>query len=174
MIPFPTSLFTGVVATLGGAVVMFGWRLRETQRPLTVPLIVIPPLGMSTGFLMFLAPVTRIPWSWAIGALLFGSLILAIPLERSSRLERRGNDIVLRRSRAFLWILAGLVALRFALRDYIGHLVSPMQTAAVLFIVAFGMIARWRASMYVEYQRLMRAAPHGATATQTNGSNVDG
>ena len=152
----PTSLLTGVAATLGGAVVMIGWRLRETTRPVTVPLIVIPPLGMATGFCMFIYPPARIPWSWAIGALLVGAVLLAEPLSRSSRLERRGDAIVLQRSRAFLWILLGLLAVRFALRDYIGHIVSPMQTAGVLFTLAFGMIARWRASMYVAYQRLMR------------------
>jgi membrane protein CcdC involved in cytochrome C biogenesis len=157
MITIPTSLFTGVAATLGGAVVMLGWRLRETQRPITVPLIVIPPLGMSTGFCMFFYPPARIPLSWAIGALLIGAIVLAEPLSRSSRLERRADGIVLKRSRAFLWILLGLLAARFALRDYIGHLVSPIQTAAVLFVLAFGMIARWRISMYIEFQRLMRS-----------------
>lgn len=154
MTQLPTNLLTGVAATLGGAVVMFGWRLRETQRPISVPLIVIPPLGMSTGFAMFLYPPARIPWTWAIVALLLGALVLAVPLSRTSRLERRGDVIMLQRSRAFLWILLGLVAARFALRDYIGHLVSPLQTAGVLFVLAFGMIARWRASMYLEYQRL--------------------
>ena len=53
---------------------------------------------------------------------------------------------------------------RFALRDYIGHLVSPLQTAAVLFCLAFGMIARWRAGMYREYQALMR---HGTDSRRS-------
>ncbi|MBL0171058.1 MAG: cytochrome c biogenesis protein CcdC [Gemmatimonadaceae bacterium] len=163
MIPIPTSMLTGAAATLGGALVMLGWRMRETQRPVTVPLIVIPPLGMSTGFCMFLYPPSRIPLSWALGAFALGALVLAEPLRRSSRLEWRGTDIVLRRSRAFLWILVGLVAARFALRGYIGHLVSPMQTAGVLFVLAFGMISRWRVSMYMEYQRLVRAGPAIAT-----------
>jgi membrane protein CcdC involved in cytochrome C biogenesis len=160
----PLGLLTGVAATLGGAVVMIGWRLRETTRPITVPLIIIPPLGMATGFGMFLYPPARIPWSWALTALVVGAVILAEPLSRSSRLERRGDAIVLKRSRAFLWILLGLLAVRFALRDYIGHIVSPMQTAAVLFTLAFGMIARWRVGMYIEYQRLLAPAPNSSRA----------
>lgn len=155
----PLGLLTGVAATLGGAVVMIGWRLRETTRPITVPLIIIPPLGMATGFGMFLYPPARIPLWWALVALVVGAVILAEPLSRTSRLERRGDQIVLKRSRAFLWILFGLLAIRFALRDYIGHIVSPIQTAAVLFTLAFGMIARWRASMYLEYQRLLAQTP---------------
>jgi len=154
----PTSLFTGVAATLGGATVMLAWRVRETLRPITVPLIVMPPLGMATGFGMFFYPPFRIPVLWVVGAVLFGAVVLAEPLRRTSRLERRADGgIVLKRSKAFLWILLGLLATRFLLRDYIGQLISPLQTAAVLFALAFGMIVRWRAGMYVEYQRLIRA-----------------
>ncbi len=153
----PTSLFTGIVATVGGAAVMLAWRVRETQRPVSLPLIIIPPIGMATGFGMFFYPPFRIPVLWVVGALLFGAIVLAEPLVRTSRLERRADGgIVLKRSKAFLWILLGLLATRFALRDYIGHLVSPLQTAAVLFCLAFGMIARWRAGMYIEYQALQQ------------------
>jgi membrane protein CcdC involved in cytochrome C biogenesis len=150
----PLGMLTGVAATLGGAVVMIGWRIRETTRPVTIPLILIPPIGMATGFGMFLYPPTHIPLGWAGLALVIGAGLLAEPLARTSRLEKRGHDIVLRRSPAFLWILLGLLAVRFALRDYIGHLVSPLQTAALLFVLAFGMIVRWRLGMFREYQRL--------------------
>lgn len=156
MIPrIPTTIVTGAAASIGGAIVMMGWRIRETQRPVTVPLIVIPPLGMSTGFMMFLFPPSRIPVLWGVAAFALGALVLAVPLARTSRLERRGDVVMLQRSRAFLWILLGLVLARFLLRDYIGHIISPMQTASVLFVVAFGMILRWRLGMYAEYQRLV-------------------
>lgn len=55
----------------------------------------------------------------------------------------------------FLAILLGLLGLRLALRDYIGHLISPLQTAAVFFLLAFGMIVRWRSDMYRQYRRLV-------------------
>ena len=45
---------------------------------------------------------------------------------------REGDTIVLRRSRAFLWILLGLLALRLALRGYVEQYVSPIQTGAIL------------------------------------------
>lgn len=151
----PIRLLTGVAATLGGAVVMIGWRLRETTRPVTPPLILIPPIGMATGFCMFFYPPARIPVPWAVAAFVVGVVVLAEPLARTSRLERRGEVVMLQRSRAFLWILFGLLAVRFALRDYIGHLVSPLQTAAILFVLAFGMIVRWRVGMYRAYLRLM-------------------
>ena len=97
----------------------------------TVPLIVMPPLGMATGFGMFFYPPFRIPVLWVVGAVLFGAVVLAEPLRRTSRLERRADGgIVLKRSKAFLWILLGLLALRIGLHEWVGRYVSATQTAA--------------------------------------------
>ena len=41
-------------------------------------------------------------------------------------------------------ILLGLAALRLALRGYVGQVLSAQQTAGLFFVVAFGMIVRWR------------------------------
>lgn len=144
-----------IAATLAGGAAMIAWRMRETSRPVTLRKIVIPPLGMSTGFAMFALPAARLPWTWAVAALLAGALVLAIPLARASRLVRRGDEIHLERSRAFLWILLGLVAFRLALRGWIEQHVSTVQTGAIFFLLAFGMIARWRIAMLLDYRRLL-------------------
>ena len=138
---------------LGGAVLL-AWRVRETRVPVTVKSIVIPPLAMSSAFFMFLSPLTRVPWSWAISALCLGLFVLSWPLVRSSRLERRDGVVFMQRSRAFLAILLGLLAIRLLLHDYIGHLISPLQTAALFYLLAFGMIVRWRVGMYRQYRRI--------------------
>jgi membrane protein CcdC involved in cytochrome C biogenesis len=155
--PSPVSLMPlfGGAAALGGAAVILAWRVRETQRPVTARSILIPPLGMATGFSMFLSPPFRVPWTWALGAFLVGALVLSYPLTHTSRLTRRGDVIMLHRSRAFLAILVGLVVLRLALRNYVEHLISPTQTAGLFFILAFGMILRWRVGMWLEYRRLV-------------------
>jgi len=62
--------------------------------------------------------------------------------------------VYMRRSRWFLAILLILFAIRLLLHDYIGHLISPLQTASVFYLMAFGMIVRWRAGMYREYRRI--------------------
>src|SRR5437868_643159 len=144
----------GGVAAIAGAFVILAWRVQEQRRPVTEKSILIPPLGMSTGFAMFLVPIFRIPWTWALGAFLIGFFLLSIPLTRTSRLTRDGDVIILRRSRAFLAVLVGLVVLRLALRGYVEHLISRTQTAGLFFILAFGMIVRWRLGMYLEYRRL--------------------
>jgi len=151
-------------ATLGGAAAMIAWRLRETSRPMTMRRIVAPPLGMSTGLAMFLVPAFRLPWSWALGALAAGALVLAIPLARTARLVRRGDAITLERSAAFLWILAGLVMVRLALRTWVEQYVSLQQTGALFFLLALGMILRWRVTMALEYRRLAASPAPDAAA----------
>src|SRR5690349_10871865 len=98
---------------------MIAWRVRETSTPVSTRKIVAPPLGMSTGLAMFLSPAVHVPWSWAATALLFGAVVLAIPLGRTSRLVRSGDVVLMQRSRAFLWILLGLVAVRLLLRTWV-------------------------------------------------------
>lgn len=155
MYAHPALVAAGMLA---GAAAMIAWRFQETRAPVTARRIVAPPLGMSTGFAMFLAPAARVPWLHAAIAFALGALVFAIPLARTSRLARSGDAIVLQRSKAFLWILLGLVALRFGLRAWIEEVLSPAQTAGLFFILAFGTIARWRVQMLLEYLRL-RAEP---------------
>ena len=142
------------IGPIFGGLGLILWRVQETRMPVSIKSIVIPPLGMSTGFGMFFSPLTRVPWSWAVLSLIFGLFVLSYPLMRSSRLESRDGVIYMQRSRAFLLIIVGLFALRMALHDYIGAYITPLQTAAVFYLMAFGMIVRWRSSLYVGYKRL--------------------
>jgi membrane protein CcdC involved in cytochrome C biogenesis len=108
---------------------------------------------------MFVSPLARIPWSWAIASLAAGAVVLSWPVVRASRLERRDGAICLRRSPWFLVVLLGLLAIRLALHEYIGQLISPLQTAAVFYLLAFGMIARWRMGMYRQYRAISAQLP---------------
>jgi membrane protein CcdC involved in cytochrome C biogenesis len=148
-----------VFMSLLGAAAILAWRVRETSRPMTARKIVIPPLGMSTGFSMFAYAPARIPLWWGLSAFLAGALVFAYPLNKSSQLTRHGDVILLRRSKAFLWILLGLVAVRLIARSYVERYVDPLQTGALFFVLAFGMIVHWRARMYLQYRQLTRAEP---------------
>jgi len=150
----PSLALTFAAASVVGASAVIAWRLREVSRPVTVPKIIMPPLGMSTGLAMFLYPPTHVPLTWAAAAFALGALVLAWPLVLTSRLHVTEGRVYVRRSRAFLWILIGLVTVRFALRGVIEHYVSFPQTAGLFFMLAFGMIVRWRAGMLLEYRRL--------------------
>jgi membrane protein CcdC involved in cytochrome C biogenesis len=68
----------------------------------------------------------------------------------------------MRRSPGFILILLGLLAIRLGLHDYIGRVLPARQTAALFFVLAFGMILRWRVSMYFNFRRLQAAPAESA------------
>jgi membrane protein CcdC involved in cytochrome C biogenesis len=164
-----------LVASLVGAAVLVAWRVRETRAPVTAPKLLVPPLGMATGFSMFIMPQIRVPfvWGlggfvlpqirvpvmWGLGAFLFGALLFSPVLIGTSQLAREGDLVFMRRSRAFLWILLALVALRLGLRAYVERFVSGSQTGGLFFLLAFGMLLPWRVVMYLRYRRLMGQRP---------------
>jgi len=155
---FESVPYGPLIAALVGTLAVLAWRIRESQRPLTPRRILIPPLGMSTGFSMFAISGFRVPLWWGLTAFAAGALLFAYPLLASTTLTRVGDAVMMRRSRAFIAILLGLAAVRLALRGYIGQIISPQQTAGLFFILAFGMIVRWRAVMWVQYQKLVSQA----------------
>jgi membrane protein CcdC involved in cytochrome C biogenesis len=143
-----------MVAPVVGGMAVLAWRFHETRTPVTAKRVTIPPLAMSTGFGMFISPAMRLPATWALGAFLIGAFLLSYPLARTSSLERSGDVILMRRSPGFILILLGLLAIRLGLHDYIGHVLPARQTAALFFVLAFGMILRWRVSMYLNFRKL--------------------
>jgi membrane protein CcdC involved in cytochrome C biogenesis len=144
----------GMAAAVIGALGVLAWRMHESRRPVSLRGLVIPPLGMSTGFSMFAMPAFRVPWMWGISAFVLGAALLAQPVIATSRLTREGDLIMMRRSPWFILIILALAAVRLALRGYVETIISPQQTAGLFFILAFGMIVRWRSSLYVQYQQL--------------------
>jgi membrane protein CcdC involved in cytochrome C biogenesis len=144
-----------LISSIIGAIVVMAWRVRETRAPLSVKRIVIPPLGMATGFSMFVVPMFRVPWTWAFGAFLVGVVALAYPLLRTSRLIRDGDVVMLQRSNTFLAVLIVLAGIRIAARGYLDTLLTVQQTAGLFFVLAFGMILRWRTQMFLDYRALV-------------------
>jgi membrane protein CcdC involved in cytochrome C biogenesis len=143
-----------IAVSLAGALAVVVWRVREGKTAVTLKKILIPPLGMATGFSMFLVPAFRVPFSWAAVAFLVGAIALAYPLLLTSRLERDGETIMMRRSGAFFTVVIVLAAIRFLARGYLDRVLSIEQTGGLFFILAFGMILRWRMSMFFEYRTL--------------------
>ena len=146
-----------VASAILGFLAVLAWRIREGRTAVTLRKIVIPPLGMATGFSMFFVPAFRVPWSWAAVAFALGALILAYPLVRTSRLALHGEAVMMHRSRSFFVVIIVLGIIRILARSYLDTLMSIQQTAALFFVLAFGMILRWRVSMLLEYRRLTGA-----------------
>ncbi|GMA51886.1 protein CcdC [Alicyclobacillus contaminans] len=132
-------------------------RLKASKSPTSAKKILIPPVGMSTGFLMFVVPETHVPLSYAGLAILAG-LLLCAPLVATSRMFVADGKVYLKRSKGFVVVLLVLVVLRIALHQYIEDYVSIPQTAALFFILAFSMLLPWRILMYLNYRRLRATA----------------
>lgn len=145
------SLVTSII----GAIAVMVWRVREARTAVSARKIIIPPLGMATGFCMFLAPPFRVPWTWAMLAFLAGALALAYPLLRTSRLILDGDTVMAQRSHAFFAVVIVLGGIRVAARNYLDSVLTVQQTAGLFFILAFGMILRWRTAMYLQYRALV-------------------
>ncbi|OYD07642.1 CcdC family protein [Paludifilum halophilum] len=153
--PMPINLhLTVTLGTLMMAVAFALIRLRSAKKPTNAKKIMIPPLGMSTGFMMFLYPSAQIPWTWAIAAFLTGAAFFSYPLIRTSRFQVQEGKIYLKRSKAFILILFVLLAVRMLAHNYVEHLISLPQTGGIFFILAFGMILPWRVAMYLQYKKL--------------------
>jgi membrane protein CcdC involved in cytochrome C biogenesis len=141
-------------AALIGTVAILVWRVRESRRPVSLRSLIIPPLGMSTGFSMFVVPAFRIPLMWGVVAFVLGAFVFAYPLVSTPQLTVEDGLIMMRRSRWFLVVILALAAVRLGLREYISSIVSVQQTAGLFFVLAFGMIVRWRTTLLMEYRRL--------------------
>ena len=148
---------SSILVSIAGLVAVTMWRLREARRAVSLKKIVIPPLGMATGFSMFLVPAFRIPWAWAGLAFAIGAVLLAWPLLLTTRLERQGEAIRMKRSSAFLIVLLALAAIRFLARGYFDTILTGQQTAGMFFILAFGMIVIWRGKMLMDFRKLTAA-----------------
>jgi membrane protein CcdC involved in cytochrome C biogenesis len=154
---FPSG--ASILVALAGLVAVIAWRLREARTAVSMKKIVIPPLGMATGFCMFFVPAFRFPWTWAIAAFLIGYVALAYPLLLTTRLVRQGDAVMMKRSSAFLVVILVLAAIRFFARSYFDGILTAQQTAALFFVLAFGMILRWRLSLMIDFRKLTADVP---------------
>jgi membrane protein CcdC involved in cytochrome C biogenesis len=131
-------------------------RIKASAKPTNAKKILIPPLGMGTGFLMFLLPPMQLTWSWAGISFLCGALLFSVPLIKTSKFEIRDGQVYLKRSPSFIFILLGLLVIRLGLHNYLESFLSIPQTASIFFILAFGMLLPWRIAMYNQYQKIVK------------------
>lgn len=148
-----------VIATIGSIIMAFivlMVRLRRANKPTSFKQIILPPLFMSTGFSMFLYPPMHVHLAYAMESLITG-VCFSIPLILTSKFEIKGNEIFLKRSKAFFFILLGLVVIRLIAKVYIEEFVSFYETGALFYILAVGMIFPWRIAMAFKFKQLHRS-----------------
>ncbi|MDQ0350720.1 membrane protein CcdC involved in cytochrome C biogenesis [Alkalibacillus filiformis] len=128
-------------------------RMRASKKPATVKKIILPPLFMSTGALMFFVPYFQIQWILVVEATIVG-LLFSILLIYTSNFEVKENDIYLKPSKALGFILVGLLLIRLTWKAITGADISVGETSAMFYILAFAMLLTWRVAMLLKYLKL--------------------
>ncbi|HEX6593548.1 MAG TPA: cytochrome c biogenesis protein CcdC [Bacillota bacterium] len=146
-------VIASTVVALFMAVTMNIIRLKVAERPTSVKQIILPPLFMSTGALMFIFPYFRVEWSQVFEALLIG-MIFSIFLIKTSRFEIRNGKIYLKASKSFVFILFGLLIIRLIAKVVMGRTISLGETSGMFFLLAFGMIVTWRLAMLYKFKKI--------------------
>ena len=134
-------------------------RLKAQKRPVTAKKIIIPPLAMSTGALMFIFEEFRVTPIEILEAASLG-VVFSIVLIKTSKFEWKENDIYLKASKAFPFILIGLLVFRIILKLLLANTVDVGELAGMFFILAFSMLVPWRIAMLVQYKKLLKKRTH--------------
>ncbi|WP_107982395.1 CcdC family protein, partial [Heyndrickxia sporothermodurans] len=146
-------IVSSIFALCMGLFVIFV-RMKASHKPASAKKIILPPIFMSTGMLMFVEPFFRVTLSEIVEAVLVG-MLFSIVLVKTSRFEIRENDIYLKRSKAFGFILIGLLLIRLVAKLILSAEINVGQLSGMFYLLAFGMIVPWRLAMYIQYRRLL-------------------
>ncbi|MGG3928285.1 cytochrome c biogenesis protein CcdC [Metabacillus fastidiosus] len=146
------TILTSVFAVCMGIGVLF-IRMKSAEKPATAKKIILPPIFMSTGALMFIHPMFRVTGMEFLEAFLLG-MFFSIFLIKTSNFEVRDNHIYLKRSKAFAFILIGLLLIRIVIKTYLSNSIDVGELGGMFWILAFGMIVPWRIAMYVSFRKL--------------------
>lgn len=135
------------------AILVLFVRLKAAKKPTSAKKILLPPMFMTSGAVMYLLPQFRITPMEILEAVVVG-MFFSIFLIKTSKFEIQGNDIYLKRSKAFVFILIGLVIIRIALKSVLSSSIDVPQMGGMFFLLAYSMIIPWRIAMYVDYKKL--------------------
>lgn len=149
----PLLIILSSIVALCMATFMIYVRVKVATKPTNRKRIMLPPIMMSTGALMFIFPYFRVSFGEVIEALILG-LFFSIFLIRTTKFELKDNDIYLIPSRAFIFILFGLLFVRLLIKLWIGSTISFGETSGMFYLLGFFMIITWRIAMLIKYNRL--------------------
>lgn len=137
------------------ALIVIYVRTKKSKEPTSIKKILLPPVFMSTGSIMFLYPPMQVHVLYAIESLIVG-MIFSIPLILTSNFEVKGKEIFLKRSKSFVFILLGLLILRTIIKFFVGDVISVYETGGLFYILAIGMIFPWRIAMYLRFKQTQK------------------
>lgn len=138
-------LFMGTLA--------FFVRAKAAKKPISPKRIILPPLFMSTGALMFLFEEFWVPLPQVIESVCVG-LLFSLILIKTTNFEKKEDKLYLKKSRAFLFILLGLLVIRLVAKLILSSSINVGELGGMFWTLAFAMILPWRIGMLVKYYKL--------------------
>ncbi|WP_282140356.1 CcdC family protein [Cytobacillus oceanisediminis] len=157
-------LISSIGAVFMAIFVMF-IRMKAAKKPASAKKIILPPIFMSTGALMFVVPYFRVTPMEILEAATVG-MLFSILLIKTSSFEIRDSDIYLKRSKAFAFILIGLLVIRIIGKMVLSSTIDYGQLSGMFWILAFSMILPWRIAMYMNFRKLYQEL-HGSGNPKT-------
>lgn len=154
--PFYLILGSTLIALFMGTMAVIV-RTKAAKRPVSVKAIILPPIFMSTGALMFIFVEFRVPFSQIIEALAVGMLFSVI-LIKTTNFEIRDEAIYMKRSKAFVFILFGLLIIRLVGKLALSNSIDVGELGGMFWILAFGMIVPWRLAMLLKFNKLKKVS----------------
>jgi len=130
-------------------------RMKAANKPTNAKKIILPPFFMASGALMYVVPQFRLTLMEIIEVVVLG-MLFSVLLIKTSKFEIRENDIYLKRSKAFIYILVGLLVVRLGLKTILSTTIDYGELSGMFFLLAFSMIVPWRIAMYLDYKKLYR------------------
>ena len=129
--------------------------MKAQKFPVNQKKIILPPIFMATGALMYIVPYFRLTGMEMLESLILGVLFSTV-LIWTSRFEVKGSEIFMRRSKAFPVILISLLIIRTVIKIFISSEINPGEIAGMFFLLAFCMIVPWRLAMLYKYKKLRK------------------
>ncbi len=154
-IPSQLLVLVSSVGAIFMAIFVMFVRLRSQKKPINEKKIIIPPVAMSTGALMFLFEEFRVAPLQILEAVALGA-VFSIVLIVTTKFEVRNDGIYLKQSKAFIFILIGLLVIRIVLKLVLSNSLDIGELGGMFFILAWSMIIPWRTAMLIQYKKIKK------------------
>ncbi len=154
-----------IMAVVMGTLVMTV-RAKSAKKPASAKKIILPPLFMSTGAFMFVFEYFRVPPLQILESIGVG-LLFSTVLIWTSRFEVKNGDIYLKQSKAFVFILIGLLGVRLIGKIILSSTIDVGELSGMFWLLAFGMIVPWRIAMLLQYKKLEKTMQNKSTQKPT-------
>lgn len=152
-IPSQYMLVGSTVAVIFMGIMMMIIRSKSAKKPASAKKIIIPPIAMSSGALMFCFDYFRVPFPQVMEAVIAG-IVFSTVLIATSKFEIVDEDVYLKPSKAFFFILIGLLIIRTVAKVYLSGSFHLGELGGMFWILAFSMILPWRIAMLIQYKKL--------------------